>query len=266
MNEVVRTMLPRAVSMVAALMTMFLIAPLGLAEVEAADGARRSYHIVSLDPEEAPNSSRVIFEVVAYSFEVRKTTWEGREVILYLRDEVLSGGHQINWRVIMDPEDFSPIRVEKKTIRKDGAVISEEYENYQNHFYEYPPNTYHAITLSVVIRTMELAPEFETMVNIVVRPEMPPWKIALSVEDEDTVTVPAGDFECYKVQMEFDYAQFAGERVGKALKLMSALMPDVFLWVEKQAPHRLVKVEGAFGPPGSSTNKADELVKIQAAK
>jgi hypothetical protein len=62
--------------------------------------------------------------------------------------------------------------------------------------------------------------------------------------------VPAGDIDTIEVWMYPDLNDWVA--MGKALtRLAKPLLPRYEMYFEKAAPHRLVRFEGSFGPPGA---------------
>jgi len=83
----------------------------------------------------------------------------------------------------------------------------------------------------------------------------------LELEGEETVRVPAGEFECHRLRLRPDLdALFP--RIGSLLRpLLSWLMEGESLWVTVARPWVVVKFEGKLGPPGAVELVA-ELVEL----
>jgi hypothetical protein len=78
----------------------------------------------------------------------------------------------------------------------------------------------------------------------------------------ETVTVPAGTFQCYKARLEPDLEQILG-KWSWAAPLISRFVPDFFFWMDTQPPHTMVRFEGKFGPVGGTPTQAYELITIR---
>lgn len=67
---------------------------------------------------------------------------------------------------------------------------------------------------------------------------------------EVTVDVPAGKIKAHHVWMYPDLNDWVA--LGSVItKLAKPLLPRYDLWFESAAPHRVVRYEGAYGPPGA---------------
>lgn len=65
-----------------------------------------------------------------------------------------------------------------------------------------------------------------------------------------TLSVPAGRIECVPVIMYPDLNDWVS--LGSVLtRLAKPLLPRYEMWFEVEKPHRVVRFEGAFGPPGA---------------
>jgi len=70
------------------------------------------------------------------------------------------------------------------------------------------------------------------------------WEVELRVERRESVTVPAGSFDAWRVR-----ARPSFEQIGSALdKLVGALLPPFVLHFEADAPHRFLRFEFPTGP------------------
>ena len=70
------------------------------------------------------------------------------------------------------------------------------------------------------------------------------WEISLHVEKHETVTVPAGTFDAWRVR-----ARPSFEQIGTALdRLVGALLPPFVLHFEAQPTHRFLRFEFPTGP------------------
>jgi hypothetical protein len=56
------------------------------------------------------------------------------------------------------------------------------------------------------------------------------------MEGEETVKVPAGAFDCYKLKF--------GLKLTGIAKIAAAFVPDMYIWIERAEPHRWIKFEG----------------------
>ena len=78
-------------------------------------------------------------------------------------------------------------------------------------------------------------------------------------EKIETIEVPAGKFECYKVTIDPDFSHFFGKWAWISF-IIKPLVPDFYVWYDVEAPHPMVKFEGALGISGITAIETHELV------
>ncbi len=244
-----------------AILWIFLPAgPAGSLEVEVYDECRRDYRIVNLAAD-TKSESRQMFEVVEFSNWLCKTRWEGKSTYVFKREEVTARGDRIFWDFILDPKDFSPVRAEKKIISRNGNTVVENIQDFRDPIYNHPHNTFHFVTLPAAFQRMQLDPGAKIEGYLLFNATVLPYHVFFMVEDEESVRVPAGKYDCLRIKMEFDYSEYLG-RLSFASKIVDSFIPNYYFWVEKQPPHSMVKFKGHFGPPGTSPQQAQELVSV----
>ena len=74
------------------------------------------------------------------------------------------------------------------------------------------------------------------------------------------ITVPAGTFKCYPIEMFVDVAAFI-HRGGYLNRIVNPFMPDFVMYFDVDPPHYFVHYQGPLGGPGSPEVNLD-LVKI----
>lgn len=75
-------------------------------------------------------------------------------------------------------------------------------------------------------------------------------KVYCEVAHHTKVEVPAGRFDVHEVVMYPDLNDWV--HLGRVLtELARPLLPKYRMWFERAAPHRLVRFEGPYGPPGA---------------
>jgi hypothetical protein len=76
-------------------------------------------------------------------------------------------------------------------------------------------------------------------------------KVYVEVErDRDTITVPAGPRDVVQVVMYPDLNDWVP--LGSMLtRLVKPFIPKYRMWFDRSAPHRVVRFEGPYGPPGA---------------
>ncbi|MCO4763767.1 MAG: hypothetical protein KC502_19800 [Myxococcales bacterium] len=75
-------------------------------------------------------------------------------------------------------------------------------------------------------------------------------RVYYEVRKRETITVPAGKFETASIWMYPDLNDWIALG-GLITKLAKPLLPRYDFWIETAAPHRMVRFEGPYGPPGA---------------
>jgi|SRR5579862_1576114 len=73
----------------------------------------------------------------------------------------------------------------------------------------------------------------------------------LKVEGRETVDVPAGTFDTFRVSMRVNPESVFPDLPGFLLPFVSFFIPTQTVWITAQEPQMLVKFTGQIGPPGS---------------
>jgi hypothetical protein len=75
-------------------------------------------------------------------------------------------------------------------------------------------------------------------------------RVYYELREKETLDVPAGKIEAHHVWMYPDLNDWVA--LGSVLtRLAKPLLPRYSIWFEVAAPHRVVRFEGAYGPPGA---------------
>ncbi len=86
------------------------------------------------------------------------------------------------------------------------------------------------------------------------------FRMYTKIKKPEKLTVPAGTFTCYPIELYVDFAEFLNR--GKYINtLVRPFIPDHILYYDVNPPHHYVHYEGPLGPPGSLECNID-LVKI----
>jgi len=115
-----------------------------------------------------------------------------------------------------------------------------------------PPNTYPPLApLGYVLARLGLGSRqahasfyFLLMGNSVLQMD-------LKVEGRESVNVPAGTFDTYRVSMRVNPESIFPNLPGFLTPFVSFFIPTQTLWITAQEPQMLVKFTGQMGPPGS---------------
>ncbi|HYC21711.1 MAG TPA: hypothetical protein VEI94_03355 [Candidatus Bathyarchaeia archaeon] len=125
-------------------------------------------------------------------------------------------------------------------------------------YYPWPKNIYAAPCLGFALLGVPFVDQ--QVVSFYLWSEFDPaTPMDVVVDGTEQVSVPAGDFECYRVRMNVNQERIlrdlalpeAGYDVARAVMAQSR-QPDTLLWFTTAWPHVVVKSLGRMGPPSTS--------------
>ena len=88
-------------------------------------------------------------------------------------------------------------------------------------------------------------------------------QLDLWVEQREGVSVPAGDFDCYRVRLRPSVRSLFPNLPGLVAAFAAFFVPTPTLWITAAEPQVLVKFSGTIGPPGSP-DAVVQLVRLGA--
>lgn len=231
---------------------------------EIGNGYLRHYRVLDLEANENPRNKLVQGQdkIESFSCCLMPHNYKGRQTYKQTRTEKTFTGDTLVWTFIMDNKNMSLLRAEKKVISRSGKTVRHAWVDYEDPMYDYPERVAHIDTISNVIQAMDIKAGQKRGFYLILGLEVKPWHMYSIVEDLETVSVPAGNFECYKVRLELDLEDVLGKWSWGA-RLFRPLIPEYYMWVEKDPPHGLVKFTGKFGLEGTAPLQAWELIKIE---
>lgn len=242
---------------------LFPFGPEGRSEVKLYDTYQRDYNIRLVDPDDdGEETHRRLFTFTEYSVRAEESFLEGRPVYIVTRDEGTAQGDRHVWRIYLDRDTQKLLRTERKIITREGKTLETFERNYSNHFHEYPDMSFPAQMFPYAGLTIDISEGAVTRFAIIFSPEYRPWKIIMTAEGEETVTVPAGTFDCIRIRITFDAGNLPKFFKYLPSFLLDRMMPDTILWVEKESPHSMIKLQGMF-EGFASPQKVHELIKVQ---
>ena len=101
--------------------------------------------------------------------------------------------------------------------------------------------TYPVEFLSILLRLIPIAPDQEIRFQLVTHTGSV-VDMRANIVGRERVSVPAGTFDCYKIELR------PSGLTGVVARL---IMPNFYMWHTEAAPHFWVKYQGAEGGPGS---------------
>jgi hypothetical protein len=230
---------------------------------EKCPGCWRDFRIVDLDSSGKVDRREDPLKVTEFSTRLFLGELNGKPVSIYSREERTDKGYKVRHTLVMKHEDLRPLESTRSLENAAGDVVSESRTDYRDPVYKHAPNTFPMEALGMVAHRLDLRPGAVNDCFILYGPGHLSMRITLTVEDEEAVTVPAGTFQCLRLRLEYGYEQFLGERWAFAAGILKPFSPDYFIWVEKDPPHGMIKIQGKFGAPGSVPLQAHELLRIR---
>ncbi len=189
----------------------------------------------------------------------------GKSYYQFFRAEYLAGKH-INYNSYyfnrFDPYRF--VIFEKVMQSPNGRIIKEEITYFDDPGHPFPPDLNHFFSLPMAIRGLDFENKESNDLQIWFSSHFTPWKMNIIVEDREKITVPAGEFECYRVRLEPDLKAIFHQWYWVA-RMINRWIPNFYYWFDVNEPYPMVKFVGRFGPVGFSPQQVHELVSIGRA-
>ncbi|MDY6834134.1 MAG: hypothetical protein SVY53_04965 [Chloroflexota bacterium] len=168
---------------------------------------------------------------------------------------------------------LKPVSLNRCVIGKSGRVIRRSLETYDDRQWDGFKNPSMASSASTFsFRGGPFVPKSKVSFGVVTYPSGRCVKIYGEISQE-TVTVPAGKFECFRVDVTPDFESIMEQMMPPAFKpppgielFMKSMMPPTIRWFAQSLPHYLVKAEGGVISPAPFLKQdpiIEELVSIQ---
>lgn len=239
---------------------------------EIPEGEVRVFNSYYATKRDRPNMDNLLMRAAAafapesYTGEVRwQGEGEGRQLV-YTRKAKLNNEATADLTFIFDTcPDFKQRSYQSVVLAPDGTKLREEYYDFTDPDLRYPDDTFQVFVGNMVLRSSYL----EVGVRL-------PWNIWLSpfntfpfhfkVIGEEEITVPAGTFECYKVE---------GRLVPEGLTdmtgiILSKIIGKYYFWVEKDGSHGVVRIRWPLSSgivPGVRTRyQTQDLIEVRGEK
>lgn len=192
-------------------------------------------------------------------------TKDGREYYRFFRAERLSGGHLNYYTYIFRiSAPFRFVSFSKRVESTTGRVVHDEITYFDDPGRTFPEDLNHFYSIPMTIRGMDFAAHEKNDLKIWFSSHFTPWKMDVSVKDKDRVTVPAGTFTCWRVEVTPDLKAIF-QRWYWLARILKSWIPSYYYWFDQAPPHVLVKFEGRFGPVGFSPVQVQELISRSSA-
>jgi hypothetical protein len=106
---------------------------------------------------------------------------------------------------------------------------------------EVPPDTLTPDGLATALRSLPFQDPAPVTVHLLtLEPNL--YRVTFRIAGQETVSVPAGDFECYRVRMDVDLG---------FLNIFRIFLPDTDFWMTVEPPHFWVRYSGLESGRGS---------------
>jgi len=175
--------------------------------------------------------------------------------------------------------DCGPYKVVLEFIEKDGKIqqtrfLKELYDfsgnnvltydvDFKNMDHVFPPDRYTSEINTLLLRGIDISPKskFHYYWWASERSVIPMYT---KVKKPREITVKAGTFKCYPIDIFMNVADFVNK--GDFLNsVINPFLPDITMYFDVNPPHYFVYYKGPIGPPGSPEANL-ELVKIVKGK
>ncbi len=208
----------------------------------------------------------VAFAPESYTGEIRwQGEGEGRQFV-YTRKAKLNNESTADLTFVFDTSpDFRLRSFRNVVLAPDGTKLRDVYYDYTEPSLRYPDKTFQVFVGDMVLRSSDLAVGVRLPWNVWLSP-FNVFPFRFRVTGEETITVPAGTFECYKVM---------GRLVPEGLTditgiILSKIIGKYYFWVEKGGSHGVVRVRWPLSSgivPGMRTKyQTQDLIEVREGK
>jgi len=209
-----------------------------------------------------PMNQRVLHEEAASMIDtVARFRGEGNNrQLIYTRNEVLHNHGLSTWVFTFAPADKLVMHTIEHTVKTPaGKQVRHEFFDLTDPIFHYPPDTFHPYVLEIFYRTLPLKVGYRNQCHLWLAPRSI-MRVMISVEKVETMKTPAGEIECYCVQMTPSMEDF----LGKAGRMVQPLVPKFTFWMAVKGTHPLVVYRGPLGEVnlGSAPIEIHELMSI----
>ncbi len=192
---------------------------------------------------------------------IRKFT-KGEEEFLYASEEAIlnDGSHIMAESTYRAAGSLIPLTYSRQLYGPSGQEILQESISLSDPATKLPPNTY-GLPLSFALRGLAESPSEKREFYFYVG-EGQASRMYVERAENETVTVPAGTFPCYRFKISVDLKSVM-PMSGFVSMVASAFVQSLYFWFSQKPPHPFIKYQGSVGPPGSPSIVM-EAVSIRA--
>jgi hypothetical protein len=165
-------------------------------------------------------------------------------------DVPLRGG-RIDDRVVMARTagaGLSVQRLERRVITTEGATSRHELVDFASSTHELPACTYVEVSTPFLLGAQPFDGKLRSLYAWICDRFVA--KVYYESRGVSRIAVPAGQIEAREVIMYPDLNDWV-KLPSIITKLSKPFLPKYHMWYEAEAPHKLVRFEGPYGPPGA---------------
>jgi hypothetical protein len=141
-----------------------------------------------------------------------------------------------------------PLRLERKVVDSGGVISREERIEFRRGPLQMPEACYPEVMLPFVLRWQPREKGKRSFYAWIVDRFVA--KVYFETGKDVALDTPAGRVETYECVMYPDLNDWVS--LGSIItNLAKPLLPKYRMWFEKAAPHRVIRFEGPYGPPGA---------------
>lgn len=232
------------------------------AQLRIYDTFNRHYIVRNLGEDSADSNDRRFFHLCEFTIRMEEGKLNGKPVYVIHRQDKTPQGDKYDWKFYVDRNSLASIQNHVTITSRQGKVLEDKTEYYGNHFHNFGKNSFPLPMLPVAIQYMDLTLKEAQTYHFMFRPEVKGWTIFFTVDGEESITVPAGTFECVRVKIEYSKDSLPSFIKILPSFIMKRLLSDFYLWVLKDEPHTMIRLQGKL-EGFSQPEKSQELVKIE---
>lgn len=231
------------------------------------DGEKLTYRVYERS-DEAGNQESFVSpreEITGITQIITRIQKNNKTYYRFFRAENLAGGQVSYYSYIYT--DFNPFRFvvfEKWMQSPNGRTVKKEITYFDDPNYPYPADLNHFYSIPMTVRSIDFKPGAINDLKIWFSSHFTPWRMNIAVSGRETVAVPAGSFDCWKVTVTPDVDDIL-KKWSWIAKLLKRWIPSFYYWYSVKAPYPLIKYEGTFGPVGFSPVQVQELTGMSTA-
>jgi len=247
---------------VSVLVLLSIAGGVGHSATKIQDGKKRYYRVILTEGVKEDRIERTVFKTVKFWYRLKDGELHGDPVWIMEREDRNETGDTMKSLFYIDPKDFTLIESDIKLYNRDGRIIDDVHSYYKNVFQPLPKKVIHAYMKPLALQYLDLNQGVSTKITSVFSLQFAPLGMIAKVEGEETITVPAGTFECVKIALDYDLRDLPAILKFIPPFVIRSFISRHYAWVEKAPPHAMIKYSGKLGGPGAP-NMVEELVKVE---